>query len=155
MRTLSNGANVLFHHLRWPECVEHGLRAIALTSRVNDPPTELSARLYTMRALINMGDLPGARHHGETLLQAAERLRHRSWLGNSLQLNGNLAQHVGDWPKARALTDRALAVEPQEPRHLCIRAVLEYQSGDTIQDDVHIGRLLDATHRAQMGAGFA
>jgi tetratricopeptide (TPR) repeat protein len=155
LRTLANATVVDFHHLRWQECVEKGLQAVALTSRADDPQAEVIACFYTMRALINMGDLLRTRQHGEAVLRAAERLRHRSWLGNSLQLNGNLSQHEGDWQRARAFVERALAVEPQEPRHLCIRALLEYQSGDFGQGEVHIGRLLDATRRAPMGAGFA
>jgi tetratricopeptide (TPR) repeat protein len=155
IRTLANATDVDFHHLRWPEGVEKGLRAIALTSRVDDPQCELIASFYIMRALDNMGNLERAQQHGAAARRAAERLRHREWLVQVYGQSGALSQRTGDWPAARAFTDRALAAAAGSSQAYCHRTVLEHMIGDFDQGRVHLERLLDATNRFLMGAGFA
>ena len=155
IRTLANATDAHFHHLRWTELQENVLRVAELAQQVDDPHSEVVALQYGMRVLIYKGDYEGGKARARVLLAAAERWRHRSWLGQALAFQGQLAQLRGEWQETRAFLDRSLTLLPQDPRFLCFRTVVEYEAGDFNQGQVYLEELLDTIRRSPMGAGFA
>ncbi len=155
IRALANLADVQFHHLRWPEVSENGLRAIELARRVDEPEAENAARLYTTRALLYSGESGEAHKHELDLLDQAERLRHSLWLGTSLWSVSHLYLFEGNWKAARDLIDRCLSILPGDPRFICTRTLLEHLAGDLNQGGFYLRRLLKSTRDSAMGAAAA
>jgi hypothetical protein len=52
-----------------------------------------------------------------------------------------MSLYEGDWRSAREMSDVGLAADPRDPRHLALRAVLEYQLGDDDEGAAYIARL--------------
>jgi len=72
----------------------------------------------------------------------AERIGDRFWLSMACRANQDAAHLLGDWHTARHFSDRALAVDPMEPRVVCTRAILEYESGDFSQGQSYLERII-------------
>jgi tetratricopeptide (TPR) repeat protein len=155
IRTLAHAADVDFHHLSWQEVLSKGQQVIELTRSAEDLQAEATAHFFMARVLDYQGDPGRAQQQAEVLLAQAERLRGRGFLSYALYITGVLSLHRGDWQAARDFLDRSLGLMPQSAPHLCARAVLEYQPGDFLLGQGHVDRLLEATRRSAMGAGFA
>jgi tetratricopeptide (TPR) repeat protein len=155
IRTLAHAADVDFHHLSWQEVLRKGQQVIELTRSAEDLQAEATAHFFMARVLDYQGDPGRAQQQAEVLLAQAERLRGRGFLSYALYITGVLSLHRGDWQAARDFLDRSLGLMPQSAPHLCARAVLEYQPGDFLLGQGHVARLLEATRRSAMGAGFA
>ena len=84
MRTLAAATDVDWYHLRFPEVLDKGQRAIELAHRVDDLRAEVRARYYTALTMHSMGDHEGMRVHALAVLTLATRLRDRSRLANAL-----------------------------------------------------------------------
>jgi hypothetical protein len=76
------------------------------------------------------GEPDQSRAHLVAALALAERVRQRWWLASVSYDMTLLALYEGDWRRAREMGDIGLAVQPRDPRHLALRAVLEYGLGD-------------------------
>jgi tetratricopeptide (TPR) repeat protein len=155
IRTLAHAADVDFHHLSWQEVLRKGQQVIELTRSAEDLQAEATAHFFMARVLDYQGDPGRAQQQAEVLLAQAERLRGRGFLSYALYITGVLSLHRGDWQAARDFLDCSLGLMPQSAPHLCARAVLEYQPGDILLGQGHVERLLEATRRSAMGAGFA
>ena len=131
-----------------------GLRAIELARALaDDLHSELagpqSGRLGVDRAT---GEREQARSHAAAALAAAERLRERWWLASASYDNELLSLYEGDWRGAREMAELGLAAQPRDPRHLALRAVLEYEIGDFEAGAAYIARLQEvAAERAAAG----
>ena len=155
MRILANATSVDFHHLRWQECLEKGAQAVKLSDGVDDLYAATFGSFFTARVLDYTGDPHAAGQRVEEMQGWAERFRDRDLSSRALYISGLLSLHQGNWPESRDLLDRSLEIAPGTAPHLCARAVLEYQPGDFDQGRSHVARLVDATRRSPMGAGFA
>jgi class 3 adenylate cyclase/tetratricopeptide (TPR) repeat protein len=142
-RTLVNAAHADYWQLQWGACREKGIHAIELAMRANDQRTEMAAREWPARVGAIVGDVEDAKTHAAAAVDLAQKLRERHELANASMYSGWLYAIEGDWQTARELSDRALALEPREPRNLATRALLELQVGEVDEGERHLRRLLD------------
>jgi tetratricopeptide (TPR) repeat protein len=75
-------------------------------------------------------------------------LKDRGQLADALYVKSTLAQLKGDWREARAYSDRALALSPQQLPFLQIRLVLECETGHRKTGNAYLERILPAERRA-------
>ena len=85
---------------RFDRIVERAPRAIELAQRANDLLAEFRFRQAVAFALMEKGDVEGARHHAATSLEVAESLRHPDALAALPMMLGELSRHEGDWQTA-------------------------------------------------------
>ena len=130
MRTLTNACRVARRHCRWQQSLRLRLQAIDLAQQVDDPLPEVSARHWASDSAAMLGELEQAQKLAEAALAPAERLRHRSTLAIALQTNATVSRMAGDFKAARELSDRALAVSPQDFVVLMTRLLLDCESGE-------------------------
>jgi DNA-binding CsgD family transcriptional regulator/tetratricopeptide (TPR) repeat protein len=142
VRTLAAAASVDLFHLRFQEGLEEARRAIALAGRLGDQQAAWRAHLDAARILIYTGEVGVAQQHAAAALELAERLRGRYQLELSFRYNATLLRLQGDWQGARELSDRGLAVAPQEVTLLGDRVLLEYDVGDFGQGEAYLERFL-------------
>ena len=127
-RTLANAAFVDAFHLRWPDCLARGLRAIELAQHAGDPHTEIPARRAVAFALTATGEREQARLHTAAALAHAEPLRESWWLTSTSFSNALLCLYEGDWRAAREMSELGLAARaagsspPRAPRCARVRA---------------------------------
>ena len=140
-RTLANAAFVDAFHLRWQDCLTRGLRAVELSQHAGDPRTEVPARRAVAFALVATGAREQGRLHTAASVALAEPLRESWWLTSTSFSNQLLYLYAGDWRAAREMSELGLAAEPRDPRHLALRAVLEYELGDPDEGAAYIARL--------------
>jgi tetratricopeptide (TPR) repeat protein len=76
------------------------------------------------------GECKQARFHTAAALVHAEKLGERWWLTSTSFSNELLCLYEGDWQAAREMSELGLVVDPRDPRHLALRAVLECELGD-------------------------
>ena len=151
LRILASSAEIEGYHLRWQEAVDVGTRALELASRVDDPRSEMLAHYWVAIPRFVLGDAEGIAQHAEALLAAAERLRHHFYLARALFASENLARCRGEFAAARQLSERGLAVSPQESRLLLGRTVLEFEVGDFENGELYLRRLVEVMESAPPG----
>jgi class 3 adenylate cyclase/tetratricopeptide (TPR) repeat protein len=142
-RTLVNAAHADYWQQKWSACQEKGLQAIDLSVQADDQRTEMTAREWPARVGAIIGNVDDAKAHAATAVALAQKLRERHELANACMYSGWLYALEGDWQTARDLSDRALALEPREPRNLATRALLELQVGALDDGERHLEQLLD------------
>ena len=140
--TLSHSLLVDANNWRLDRVVESGPRAIELAQRANDLLAEFRARRAVAFALMQKGDLDGARQHATASLEVAESLRHPDALASLPWLLGALSFHEGDWQTAHRFYDRALEGIPDFPDGLVFKALAYYKVGDTEAGDTWLERLM-------------
>jgi tetratricopeptide (TPR) repeat protein len=143
-RTLANAAFADVFHLRWDDCLDNGLRAIELSEQAGDLYSELTARRAVCWTLRTIGDPKPATAHARAELEHAERLRDRWSLSSARWDVAMLAYYEGDADEARRMAELGLAIQPRDPRHLALRALLEYQAGNFETGRMDIARLEEA-----------
>jgi DNA-binding SARP family transcriptional activator len=146
-RVLANAAFVDAFHLRWHDCLATGLRAVELAREAADVDCELPARRAVGWALKATGEREQARVHGEAALAHTEDLRERWWLASASWDAGLLSLYEGDWQRVRGMGQLGLSAQPQDCRHLALRAVLEYQLGDFGAGAACIDKLREVVER--------
>jgi tetratricopeptide (TPR) repeat protein len=142
-RALANAAMVDAFHNRWNDSRARGARAIELACADGDPSTEITAR----RAVIFVSTATGEREHARSLLAPAltqaEQLRERWWVTSTSFNDEVLCLYEGNWSRARDAGEIGLDADPRDPRHLALRAVLEYQLGNDDLGAAYLARLQD------------
>ena len=151
MWTLANAVQVAVYHLRFPEALEKGPRAIDMALELDDPHAQLFARFYTATVLRRTGNLTGFRRQALAMLAPAERLRDHYWLISAYQYQADVAYLEGQWQTAQHFYDQGLAISPREPRLLGRRTTLEYEAGDFSQGEAYLERLIEAMHLTEPG----
>lgn len=73
----------------------------------------------------------------------AEKRGDRFNIGQGLSINEAIAHLQGNWETARDFSDRGLAVDHRDARHVSNRAILEYELGDFDQGDTYLDRLVE------------
>ena len=140
-RTLANSAFVDVFHLRWEDCTAKASRAIELALNTGDAGTEMSARRSVIFASIATGQREQALVHAQAALTHARRVRENWWLTSTSFSNELACLAGGDWDVARELSEFGLGMAASDPRHLALRALLEYQLGHAAEGAAHIARL--------------
>jgi DNA-binding SARP family transcriptional activator len=147
-KMLANAAFVDAFHLRFRDCLAKGLRATELAQGAGDLHTEMAARRAVAWALAATGEGEQARFHAAAALAHAEKLGEHWWLTSTSFSNELLCLYEGDWRAARELSELGLAVDPRDPRHLALRATLEYELGDHDAGAAYIARLQEVAESA-------
>lgn len=147
MRTLVGAAVAAWWRLSLPELVAYGQQAVELTSRVDDPASEVLVRSYMGCALAAMGDSERAQLDGVAMLTTAERLRDRGRVYDAIVRNTELCFFRGDWQEAYSLADRGKEVLPQPLQLLSLMAVMAYEEGDFDGGAVIIDRIVSGRSR--------
>jgi tetratricopeptide (TPR) repeat protein len=150
-RSVVTQAQVDYWHMHWSECGERGERAIRLSQEAGDARTEMIAREWPARVAAIRGDPGSAVQHAAAAVGLAERLRERHELATACMYFGWLRSLTGRWEQARDLSDRALDLQPREPRNLATRAILELQTGNTAEGESQLQRLLDPERQTTWG----
>ncbi len=140
-RALAYAAFVDGFHLRWQDCLKGALQAIDLAHAADDLHSELPARRHAAWALTATGDRDRSHAQLAAALALAERVHEPWWLASVSYDNGLLSLYEGDWRRAREMGDLGLAVQPRDPRHLALRAVLEYGLGNVDAGAQYVARL--------------
>lgn len=154
MRTLAHSTDLNYWHLRWQRTEEDGQRVIALASRSADPLSEVTARFWAGVALLGIGESKQAREHSAAMLSAAEGLRDRFWLATTLWFNELASLFEGDWQAAREFNERGLSVSSSDTRLIATRMLLEYETGNVIDGDEYLERLLEALRLVTPGPRY-
>ncbi|MBI4219192.1 MAG: AAA family ATPase [Chloroflexi bacterium] len=89
-----------------------------------------AAHFNAASALLELGRPDQARPHINSALENARGTRTRLDLASALVLPVAEAALRGAWSDARLAHQEACKVWPEDPRHLLIRAMVEYQQGD-------------------------
>jgi DNA-binding SARP family transcriptional activator len=147
-KMLANAAFVDAFHLRLQDCLTKGLRATELAQHAGDTHTEMAARRAAAWALAATGEREQARFHTAAALAHAEKLHESWWLTSTTFSHELLCLYEGNWRGAREMSELGLAAEPQDPRHLALRAALEYELGDHDAGAEYIARLQQVTESA-------
>src|SRR5262245_6757968 len=140
-RTLHNAAFIDAFHLRWRECLAKGLPAVELARHAGDPGTEIPARRAVAFSLVATGEREQGRFHTSAALAHAEQLHESWWLTSTSFSNELLCLYEGDWRTAREMSELGLAAGPRDPRHLGLRAALEYELGNQDEGATYLARL--------------
>jgi len=149
VQTLAYAADVNGSHLHWQESVDNGLRAIELAEGNADTYSGVLPRWWVAVSLFHLGDFDAARRHALVLLEFAERQSTPPLLASHTFVPITaLSSVTGDWKSGREYSDRGLEVSPLNQILLSTRAVLEYETGEPAQGEVHLERLLEAMRRA-------
>ena len=143
-KALANTALADFWDNRFGKSLENGLRAIELAHKTDDTLTEVAVAWPVAWSLISMGDFEAGRRHGSSMLDLADRLRHRSWLAAALLTNMMLCRLEGNWQAARTFGDRGLVAAPRDSRIRFVRTLIEYEIGDSREGEAHLASLLEA-----------
>ena len=155
MRVLANSANIDGFHLRWDGSLAKSLQALEFSPRIDDPHTKMRARFWALNPLLYAeGDLESARSHLLEMLAIAERLRDAVWLPRAFFCQIELCCVVGDWQGARDLSDVTLGRFPHNPNLLGQRTLIEYETGDFVQGQVWLDRLLEAWELIEHSDGY-
>jgi DNA-binding SARP family transcriptional activator len=140
-RTLAYAAFVDAFHHRWRDCLARGLPAVELARQAGDPRTEIPARRAVAFSLAATGEREQGRFQTSAALAYAKQLHESWWLTSTSFSNELLCLYEGDWSAAREMSELGLAVEPRDPRHLALRAALEYELGNHDKGGSYVARL--------------
>jgi ATP/maltotriose-dependent transcriptional regulator MalT len=108
---------------------------------VGDLHTELPARRAAAQALASTGEPDRAREHLSAAFAHAEKLREPWWLASTSYDLELLALYEGDWDRARDMSDFGLRTQRRDCRHLALRAILEFGTGNVDTGTAYIARL--------------
>ncbi len=145
-------ASVYSNHMRYDEALDSGLQAIELTKRVPDPRSEVSALYFVVTCLIEKGELEAAKRHASEMLPPAEQLRDRFWLEGAFGKNAMTLRLAGEWEMARSFSQRTLEIGSR-PFHSWVElALIEHETGDHHQGNLHLDLLSKASDEARESA---
>ena len=151
-RVLTIKADIKYNQMHYRESLESSLRAVELGlmdshNRVERDPSNW----YALRALIGLGDIKKARPFAKNYLAQVERSHDRFSMAQALHANQTLFLLEGNWASARAFGDRGLAVDHRDARLLNNRAIIEYQTGESVEGDGYLERLVETINISQPG----
>ena len=106
-----------------------------------DPHTEIAARRAVAFTMTATGDREGAKLHTTAALAQAQQLRESWWLTSTSFSRQLGCLYAGDWEEARRMSELGLATASNDPRHLSLRAFLEYELGRPDEGAAYLARL--------------
>ena len=154
MRALWSAGRLSVEQFYYREALENVLSAIELAVLTDDPRAESEMRQGGVFASLGIGDIEGARGHATAMLGLAERLGDRNRWATSHFVNLLVSCAEGDWRAAREASDRGLTAEPEDPRLIGVRAIVEYEVGEFGQGANYLERLLEVMHRVTPGGSW-
>lgn len=151
MRTLNYAAQVELWHHKIEESLASSLKAIELAAATSDPRGEVNGRYLATLSSRGLGDIGETERQASAILEPAERLRDRYWLATAHNTIAWPLVVKGEWQSAREANQRGLDLMPLDPRILLQRVVLEAQTGDRNQTEIHLERFEDVAWRSTAG----
>ena len=152
VQTLTQAAIVSGQHLQWQQSVDNGRRAIELATGDENTLADFLSHFWTVRSLLQLGDLDPARPHASVLRNLLERrTTPRQLAGPGFSLLTSLSCLEGDWKAGRKSIDEGLEVSPLNLLLLALRVLLEYETGELAQGEVYLDRFLEVMQRAESG----
>ncbi len=152
-RILAASANVDMHHLQFEESLEKAFKVIKVAQATDDSRLELDARLDAARVLAYQGDSESARRQSTACLELAEKLRDRPRLALVCRAGSTLYRLLGEWDRARAISDRGLAVAPGDVTLLGDRVYLEHELGERELGEAYLERFVETMRGAPTRGG--
>jgi DNA-binding CsgD family transcriptional regulator/tetratricopeptide (TPR) repeat protein len=150
MRACIDAADVEWHHMYWKEgLLDKSLRAVELACRLDDVYAQGWPRCLAGFALTVLGRGRDAQEHMTHAMALAEKLKDRDLFVWSSHITDLIAHNLGHWQAARESLERGLAVAPDYPNLVALRALLEYERGDINSGQVYIERLLEGVRTAR------
>jgi DNA-binding CsgD family transcriptional regulator len=150
MRACIDAADVEWHHLHWQEgLLDTSLRAVELARRLDDAYAQGWPCCLAGFALTVVGRGHDAQEHVASAMALAEKLRDRDLLVWASHIADTISHTLGDWQAAWAFSEQGLAVAPDYPNLVALRALLEYERGDFNTGQVYVERLLAGVRRAR------
>jgi DNA-binding CsgD family transcriptional regulator len=150
-QVLANACQVDFWHLEPQETIRKGQQAIELARSAGEPFAEARGHMWNCQAMLLTGDLEGAQQYASAMLALAEQLHERDLLSVALTRNQVVHHLEGDWATAREFHRRLMEVTPQDVRHLCYRALLEYETGNLAEGQQQLERIREVVPLAVPG----
>ena len=150
-RALADVANVGLYNLLWRDNLDICRKSIDLAIQAGDSHAEVLARYTAALCCLALGDSENLRRHTEAIMPLAERLRDRFWMAGALRCQESVCRFEGDWNGARKLNEQGLSVASFEPRTLCNRTLLEFESGEFAQGEIYLDRLLELMRSTPTG----
>jgi len=148
VRILAASGNVDLFHLHLEESLEKAFKVIEVTQATHESRLEMNARLDAARVLTGQGDSEGARRQSTACLELVEKLRDRQRLALACRADSTLCRLLGEWPRARAISDRGLTVAPQDVILLGDRVLLEYEFGEWERGESYLERFVETMRGA-------
>ena len=148
VRILAASASVDMHQLQFKDSLEKAFKVIEIAQATDEFPLELSARLDAVRVLTYQGDSESAKQQSTACLELAEKLRDRPRLAVACRADTNLYRLLGEWGRARAMSDRGLVVAPGDVTLLGDRVLLEYELGEWDRGAEFLERLVETLRGA-------
>ena len=143
LRTLVDAAEVAFYHTQNQDLLTLSLRAVDLTSVVDDLRSEALANFYASISLEVRGEPGPATEYAEAGIVAAQRLRHPFYLTRTLGVREYAARLLGQWQTAQEFAEQGLEVSPTECRLLFGRALADCQLGELVSADARLNELVE------------
>ena len=151
-RTLVLSAQVEIWNNHFEDSLKFSLPAIDLAIPASDLRGEVAARYWAALGSHFCGDPQGIQHQGPAILESAKRLRDRNWLVSAHDSVGRPLTLRGDWHAAREIVRPGLDQMPLDPRILLQQVVIEAQTGDRDQVEIHLDRMEEAVKRSASGS---
>jgi DNA-binding CsgD family transcriptional regulator/tetratricopeptide (TPR) repeat protein len=154
MLALANSSHVGYWHLEWQDTVDKGLSVIEMAQRTDSQQAEVSARQWTVIALLGMGRVNEAELLALEMLSSAEKLRDHYQLATTVWFREMIAMSQGDWEAARAYSERDLSASPSDARLLGTRLVTEFETGNTQAGHEFLEQAIAAHSLVERGARY-
>jgi DNA-binding CsgD family transcriptional regulator len=150
MHACIDAADVEWHHLRWKEgLLDQSLRAVELARRLDDAYAQGWPHCLAGFALTVLGRSHDAQEHVASAMALAEKLRDRDLFVWASHIADLIFHTLGDWQAAWESLQKGLAVAPDYPNLVGLRALLEYERGNDDTGRVYVERLLEGVRRAR------
>jgi DNA-binding CsgD family transcriptional regulator/tetratricopeptide (TPR) repeat protein len=149
LRVLAPIISVDHFALRWDDALAKSRRVLELAARADELHLNAYAGYRAAFVLIHFGQIAEATGQVRENLATAERLRDRGLLADALYATTLLAHVRGEWPDARAQSDRGLMLAASHLPILHMRAVLEYETGNDVAGGEYLQRLIAADRDAR------
>ncbi|MEE9234489.1 MAG: AAA family ATPase, partial [Candidatus Acidoferrales bacterium] len=143
LRTLVDAAEVAFYRLQIQDFLTLSLRAVALTSKVDDPRSEALANFHASISHTIRGEPEPATQYADAGIVAAQRIRHHLYLARTLCVREYVSRLLGQWQTASEFIGRGLAVSPTDGRLLFGRVLVECQLGESDLAEAHLDELIE------------
>ena len=148
IEALTYSADVSWQYCHWQMSIDHGLRAIELSSGVENSFFDVLSRWCVAGSLLHMGKVDAARAHVAVLRDMAERRSTSRLLSTWCFIPiCTLFCIEGDWKSAREYSNRGLEFSPLAQQLLATRVLAEHESGESAQTEAYLDRLIDAMGR--------
>ena len=140
MRVMAAYANVDGMHMKWQQSLEKSLRALELSTQVDDDLIDkLRAHSWACQSSFAIGDPKRAGEHSAEMYVIAESLRNVYWLEQALGRRRVLAYLSGEWEALHALGDRYANGVSNAVLAMALYQTGEFDKGKAYMDAV-IGR---------------